>query len=75
MDKFARLPAADRRPFIEESAARRDLTPTIIEKDFWVCWTLRRLAKAKDIGRHLTFKGGTVDRRWSGPLPFCDLSS
>jgi hypothetical protein len=59
MDDFARRPAGDRRGFIEEAAARRDVTSIIIEKDFWVCWTLRRLARAAEIAGHLTFKGGT----------------
>jgi hypothetical protein len=34
MDDFARRPADDRRAYIEEAAAHRDLTPIIIEKDF-----------------------------------------
>lgn len=59
MDEFARRDAADRRAFIEEAASRRDLTPTIIEKDFWVCWTLRRLMTCEELIGHLMFKGGT----------------
>ena len=59
MDEFARRDAADRRAFIEEAASRRDLTPTIIEKDFWVCWTLRRLMTCEELNGHLMFKGGT----------------
>ena len=59
MDEFARRPAEDRRAFIDEAAARRDLTPIIIEKDFWVCWTLRRLIMCPDLAGHMTFKGGT----------------
>ena len=58
MDDFARRPADDRRAYIEEAANRRDLTSIIIEKDFWVCWTLRRLAAA-DFQNHVIFKGGT----------------
>ncbi|WP_241659737.1 hypothetical protein [Sphingomonas glacialis] len=49
MDEFARRSASDRRAFIEEAAAQRDLTPIVIEKDFWVCWTLRRLGTARDL--------------------------
>jgi hypothetical protein len=30
-----------------------------VEKDFWVCWTLRELFRLPEIGPHLTFKGGT----------------
>mgnify|MGYP003365496910 CR=1 FL=1 len=59
MDDFARRPADDRRAYIEEAAALRDLTPIIIEKDFWVCWTLRRLVQASGLTGHMTFKGGT----------------
>src|SRR5438128_1676505 len=59
MDEFARRPAADRRAFIEEAASRRDLTPIVIEKDFWVCWTLRRLTTTPELKDHVTFKGGT----------------
>ena len=59
MDEFARRPADDRLAFINEAAARRDVTPIIIEKDFWVCWTLRRLGEAPALAGHLTFKGGT----------------
>jgi predicted nucleotidyltransferase component of viral defense system len=59
MDEFARRPAGDRRAFIEEAASRRELTPVIIEKDFWVCWTLRRLTTTPEIKDHVTFKGGT----------------
>jgi hypothetical protein len=59
MDEFARRSAGDRRAFIEEAANRRDLTPIIIEKDFWVCWTLRRLTTTPALKNHVTFKGGT----------------
>lgn len=45
--------------FIEEAAAQRDLTPIVIEKDFWMCWTLRRLGAAPDLQGHVTSKGGT----------------
>lgn len=59
MDDFAKLPVGERRAFITEAASRRNLTPIIIEKDFWVCWTLRRLTRSADLAGHITFKGGT----------------
>lgn len=59
MDEFARRPADDRRAFFAEAAARRDLTPLIVEKDFWVCWTLRRLMSVPELAKVLIFKGGT----------------
>ena len=36
-----------------------------VEKDFWVCWTLRELFNLHGIGEHLTFKGGTsLSKAW-----------
>lgn len=43
MDKVARLPADDRAALFGETGAGRGVADTIIEKDFWVCWTLKRL--------------------------------
>src|ERR1051326_2245607 len=31
----------------------------VVEKDFWVCWTLKQLFGVPEIGEHLIFKGGT----------------
>jgi len=59
MDEFARRPADERQAFFAEAAARRDLTELIVEKDFWVCWTLRRLMGVPELAGVLTFKGGT----------------
>ena len=59
MDEFARRGDDDRLAFINEAAVRRDVTPIIIEKDFWVCWTLRRLMSDPVLTDNLTFKGGT----------------
>ena len=53
MDEFARRADDDRLAFINEAAARRDVTPIIIEKDFWVCWTLRRLMEVPVLRDHL----------------------
>jgi hypothetical protein len=43
MDTFAKLTAAKRKPYLEETASRRTSTNTAIEKDFWICWTLKHL--------------------------------
>lgn len=60
VDKFARLPTAERAALFGESAAARGVANTIIEKDFWVCWTLRRIfALPKGETASLVFKGGT----------------
>jgi predicted nucleotidyltransferase component of viral defense system len=59
MDDVARLPAADRADLFSATARRRGLTAEIIEKDFWVCWTLKRLFTLPDPPAGLLFKGGT----------------
>jgi hypothetical protein len=58
MDNFAKLDAAERTPFFEETASRRSSTTTAVEKDFWVCWTLKHLFALKHVPE-LRFKGGT----------------
>ncbi len=59
MDTFARQPAADRATYFREAAGRMGLPPHVIEKDFWVCWTLKRLFSLQSLKEHLLFKGGT----------------
>lgn len=59
MDKVALLPARDRAALFGESGASRGVADTIIEKDFWVCWTLRRLFQRPAGTPTLVFKGGT----------------
>jgi hypothetical protein len=59
VDDFARIPASDRSDLFTAAARRRGLTPSIIEKDFWVCWTLKRLFTLPNPPAGLLFKGGT----------------
>ncbi|MFA5141115.1 MAG: nucleotidyl transferase AbiEii/AbiGii toxin family protein [Elusimicrobiota bacterium] len=60
MDDIARLPAADRSDlFTAASNTRGDILPVLIEKDFWVCWTLKRIFTLSDPPAGLIFKGGT----------------
>jgi hypothetical protein len=59
MDKFPSLPDDRRRLLCEEGQSRIGLAPATIEKDFWVCWTLKNLFNLPGWGEHLTFKGGT----------------
>ncbi len=35
------------------------MSPGIVEKDFWVCWTLDYLFHDCPWAEHLAFKGGT----------------
>jgi len=50
--------AAEREAVLGEAAYRRGLSPVVVEKDLWVCWTLARLHDLPDLPP-LTFKGGT----------------
>lgn len=59
MDDVARLPITDRADLFTAVARRRGLTAAIIEKDFWVCWTLKRVFTLADPPAGLLFKGGT----------------
>lgn len=59
MEQFARLPDTEKQDILQESANRRGIREIIIEKDFWVCWTLGRLYALPELSDHITFKGGT----------------
>ncbi len=59
MEQFAKRPDTERQDILQESANRRGIREIIIEKDFWVCWTLDRLYNLPELADHITFKGGT----------------
>lgn len=59
MDSFLAHASAERRRFCEAAADKIGLQAASVEKDFWVCWTLRELFTLPDFGDRLTFKGGT----------------
>lgn len=65
MKAFLEMPEDRRRLFCQQAAERLNLFEASVEKDFWVCWTLRTLWALPDIGSHLTFKGGTsLSKGW-----------
>jgi hypothetical protein len=59
MDKVAALSDVQRSELFEETARERGILPAIIEKDFWVCWVLKKLFAADQLANNLVFKGGT----------------
>jgi len=62
---FARVPLRDRRLYCEQAAALLGLPAVSVEKDFWVCWTLRTLVGLAGWGPRLRFKGGTsLSKGW-----------
>lgn len=60
MDVVARMSAADRAELFRNTGARMDLEGAIVEKDFWVCWTLGHLFDMEIVRDMLMFKGGTA---------------
>ena len=59
MNKIAKIPAQDRRDLFSEASSKLGFRPTIIEKDFWVCYVLKMLFAESPFKDSLVFKGGT----------------
>lgn len=59
MKKIAQLPIKDREALFRNTAARLGITEAIVEKDFWVCWTIDYLFHRCRWKENLAFKGGT----------------
>jgi len=58
--RFLSAAERDRRDAFAATAQRLGTTPTYVEKDFWVCWTLDALYHGLPAGGpRLLFKGGT----------------
>ena len=65
MNAFLQITAERRRLAFQQVDASMGLQAFSVEKDFWVCWTLRELFTMAGIGEHLTFKGGTsISKAW-----------
>lgn len=66
MDDVARLSPGDRGDLFQASAAKRGVNAIVIEKDFWVCWLLKRLFLLPDLPAGVVFKGGTsLSKVWN----------
>ena len=65
MNTFLQIPAARRLNAFRQVDETMGLQAVSVEKDFWVCWTLRELFALPEIGEHITFKGGTsLSKAW-----------
>ena len=59
MKRVANLSRPDREELFLVTAREKGLPEAMIEKDFWVCWTLDYLFRDSPWKEHLAFKGGT----------------
>ncbi len=59
MKSVLNLTPAQRAELFNAAAQKLGIGPVALEKDFWVCWTLRELFALPGISEHLIFKGGT----------------
>lgn len=59
MNEIAQMTAKERADVFAETADRKTLAEAIVEKDFWVCWTLKQLFSIEALAGRLLFKGGT----------------
>jgi hypothetical protein len=55
---FLNLAIDERRLYFQQAAVQRNVSPVVMEKDFWVCWLLGVLFESEFAGS-LVFKGGT----------------
>lgn len=58
MDSVAGLNSAERKELFSETAAKLGMTAAIVEKDFWVTWTLDKIFRNDALSANLKFKGG-----------------
>lgn len=59
MENFANDAPELRDEAFQETAAQLGISKAIIEKDFWVCWSLKQLFALPSFGEQMIFKGGT----------------
>lgn len=59
MNEVANLPIKDREAIFQNTAKKTGMNAAIIEKDFWVCWTMNYLFQRSKWRNYLAFKGGT----------------
>ncbi len=60
MDGIAALRAEKRAELFLAAADQRGLAAPAVEKDFWVCWILKKIFEDPDLANLVLFKGGTT---------------
>lgn len=56
---IAKASEKERQAIFLEASKVNKMPASMIEKDFWVCWTLKRLFSDAELQKTLCFKGGT----------------
>lgn len=67
MKAFIQLSSEERNIYCRQASERLPvaLPAAVIEKDFWVCWTLNLLNEIPELTGNITFKGGTsLSKAW-----------
>jgi hypothetical protein len=59
MNRIATASEKERLAIFSDVAAIKKIPVSMIEKDFWVCWTLEKLFTSPPLCKILRFKGGT----------------
>ena len=59
MNKVISFPPEERETLFRNTSAKCGMSEGIVEKDFWVCWTLGYLFHFCPWAKNLAFKGGT----------------
>lgn len=59
MNRIAKLDCREREELFLATAHDIKLPEAMVEKDFWVCWTLDYLFHQCSCAKHMAFKGGT----------------
>lgn len=59
MDDFLKFSSKDRLDIFTEAQSRLGINAIVLEKDFWVCWTLEKLFNNSELANYMIFKGGT----------------
>tara|TARA_R110001592_G_scaffold146211_3_gene370207 strand:- start:430 stop:1425 length:996 start_codon:yes stop_codon:yes gene_type:complete len=59
MDRVAGLTPSQRSELFQATAEAQGLVPAAVEKDFWVCWVLKKIYSNATLADQLLFKGGT----------------
>ena len=73
MRSVLQLTLAQRRELFVAAAQKLGYGAAVVEKDFWVCWTLRQLFTLPGAGEHLVFKGGTsLSKAWGAIRRFSE---